>query len=275
MLLLHEMGHTALIPEATVAQYVAKLNEIPLKLFPIHPGDIPEGLDPYRGTPCHCQLGNVYQVLAARGVDVDQVLPWIRPWFLKYQMADGGLSCDNDAYLVEDECPSSMVGTISAFEAILLHTNRPWTNEERTFLDQGARFLMERELRLGSATKHNAAERKSAEHWAKLCFPRFYLYDVLRGLAALVTYFEKTNQPLPGAATRAVIAQLEQAAPDGELAPGRLSFDDVTTIRLTETGEWIRRQPYDTFPLLVAVCVVGKPNPFLTRQWQDLRARLS
>lgn len=135
MLLLHEMGETHQIPEPIVEAYIASLNRIPLKIFPIHAHEMPEGVDPYRGSPCHCQVGNVYQVLAKRGVDVDQELPWIRPWFLRYQMADGGLNCDNEAYLVKDEVPSSMVGTIAAFEAVLLYTPRPFTTEEKSFLD--------------------------------------------------------------------------------------------------------------------------------------------
>ena len=51
------------------------------------------------------------QIIAACGVEVDRALPWARPWFVRYQMSDGGLNCDSDAYLVTDECPSSMVGT--------------------------------------------------------------------------------------------------------------------------------------------------------------------
>jgi hypothetical protein len=50
------------------------------------------------------------------------------------------------SYLVTAECPSSMVGTIAAFEAVLLHTARPWTKEEEAFVDAGARFLMARRL---------------------------------------------------------------------------------------------------------------------------------
>ncbi len=186
MLLLHEMGETKSIPEPVIKAHVTALDKIPLKIFPIQPEDMPAGIDPYRGSPCHCQLGNVYQVLDAWGVDVDKELPWIRPWFLRYQMNDGGMNCDNEAYLVKAEVPSSMVGTNAAFEAILLHTPRPWTAEEKAFLDKGARFLMERKLMHGSLTKHNADERESEKKWLNLCFPRFYLYDVLRGLNALL-----------------------------------------------------------------------------------------
>src|SRR3569623_1267937 len=112
-------------------------------------------------------------------------------------MADGGMNCDNSAYLVKDEVPSSMVGLIAAFEAILLYTPRTWTPEEEAFLEKGAQFLIRRKLVEGSSTKHNASERESAKQWRRLCFPRFYLYDVLRGLDALTLWAEKTNHLLP------------------------------------------------------------------------------
>lgn len=275
MLLLHEIGHTMQIPEAAVERYIAALNRIPVKIFPIHPEDLPPGTDPFRGTPCHCQLGNVYQVLAARGVEVDAELPWIRPWFLRYQMADGGLNCDNDAYLVKDECPSSMVGTIAAFEAVLLHTPRPWTDAERLFLDRAAKFLIERQLRLGSATKHNADERTSAESWVKLCFPRFYLYDVLRGLNALLLWAEKTQSRLPPHAVELVVGHLAREFGDGPVRIGRRSYEGVKTIEQSATGEWIRRQDATTFPLLDAVSVVGDASPYLSRQWTDCKRRLA
>ena len=125
MLLLHEMGLTQDIPSKLIDAFIDTLNLTQLKIFPIQPDDMPEGIDPYRQSPCHCQIGNVYQVLAARGIDVDQRLPWMRPWLLRYQMSDGGLSCDCEAYLAQGEVPSSMVGTISVFEAVLLYTDRP------------------------------------------------------------------------------------------------------------------------------------------------------
>lgn len=82
MLLLHEMGESKRIPKQMIERYVASLNRIPLKIFPIQPEDMPEGVDPFRGTPCHCQLGSVYQVLSAWGLDVDNELLWIRSFTL-------------------------------------------------------------------------------------------------------------------------------------------------------------------------------------------------
>jgi hypothetical protein len=275
MLLLHEMGETKRIPKLMIERYIASLNRLPLKIFPIHPEDTPEGVDPYRGSPCHCQLGNVYQVLSAYGVDVDKELPWIRPWFLKHQMADGGLNCDSEAYLVTDECPSSMVGTIAAFEAVLLFTPRPWTKEEKNFLDSGAQFLMGRKLMLGSPTQHNASERKSAELWTKLCFPRFYLYDVLRGLNALALWAEKTNQNLPSVSVIDALTYLDQQFPDGEVKIGRHSFDGVGTLLPTPSGQWIRKQPATFFPLLEKVSAIGAISPYLSKQWLETKNRLA
>lgn len=274
MLLLHEMGETHQIPEAIVEAYIASLNRIPLKIFPIHAHEMPEGVDPYRGSPCHCQVGNVYQVLAKRGVDVDQELPWIRPWFLKYQMADGGLICDNEAYLVKDEVPSSMVGTIAAFEAVLRYTSRPFTTEEKSFLDRGAQFLMKRKLILGSDTNHNASERESAKNWGKLCFPRYYLYDVLRGLNALTLWAEKTGQSLPKAAIQEAVESIRKQFPTGEVRIGRHSYEGTGTILQNENGEWIRRQPASFFPLLSKVSEIGSVSPFLSKQWADCRKRI-
>lgn len=274
MLLLHEMGETHQIPETIVEAYVASLNRIPLKIFPIHAHEMPEGVDPYRGSPCHCQVGNVYQVLAKRGVNVDQELPWMRPWFLRYQMSDGGLNCDNDAYLVKDEVPSSMVGTIACFEAILLFTKRPWTTEEKLFLDRGAQFLMKRKLMLGSDTKHNASERESAKTWAKLCFPRYYLYDVLRGLNALTLWAEKTEQMLPKAAIQDAVESIQSQFPSGNIRIGRHAFEGAGTILQNENGEWIRRQPASFFPLLHNVSEIGSVSPFLSKQWSEVLKRL-
>ena len=275
MLLMHEIGETNSIPQAVIRTYVASLDRMPLKIFAIHPEDMPAGIDPYRGSPCHCQLGNVYQVLAAWGVEVDKELPWIRPWFLRYQMADGGLNCDNEAYLVKNEVPSSMVGTIAAFEAILLHTPRPWTNEEKAFLNKGAKFLMERKLMYGSQTKHNADERESEKKWLKLCFPRFYLYDVLRGLNALLIWAEKTNQSVPRGAIQEVVTYLAERFPDGRMRIERHSYDGVGTMLPSPSGEWIRRQPANFFPLLVKTSAIGEVSPFLSMQWAEAEGRLA
>lgn len=274
MLLLKEMGLTSKIPEKMIREWIAKLNKIPLKIFPIKPEDFPSGLDPFRDSPCHCQLGNVYQILAIWGIDVDRELPWIRPWFLRYQMADGGLNCDNDAYLVENEVPSSMVGTIAVFEAVLLNTNRAWTVEESNFLNLSAKFLMKRHLTLGSDTKHNASERESAKLWLQPCFPRFYLYDALRGLSALLKWSQATKQTIDPESIRAVVVYYSNRFPDGKIKNERQSFANVSTIAQSTDCEWLRRQPATFFPLLLKVSEVGVESPYLSKQWAEIKEML-
>ena len=45
MLLLYEMGLVKEIPASIVEAYVEAINKIPLKIFPIQPEDMPEGID--------------------------------------------------------------------------------------------------------------------------------------------------------------------------------------------------------------------------------------
>ncbi len=198
MMLLHEMGHTREIPPTAIEALARELENTPSTEFL-------DGSDYH----CHCALGCVYQLLAAYGLDVDGRMPWIRQWFLRYQMRDGGFNCDADAYAVEDECPSSMVGTIAPFEAVLFYTPRDWTAEEIEFLDRGASFLQERALWQGSPTRHNAEEREQSKAWTDLCFPRFYFYDVLRGLYALLSWAERRGVKLERARFAQVLKGLE------------------------------------------------------------------
>ncbi|HKA86827.1 MAG TPA: hypothetical protein VKE22_04140 [Haliangiales bacterium] len=271
MLALHELGEARRIPGRVVTAMVDGLNALPFKIFPIGPDEAP-GADRWRDSTCHCALGNIYQALTACGVDVDAALPWIRPWFLRYQMADGGLNCDETAYLVEDECPSSMVGTIAPFEAMLLGST--WTEDRRAFLDRAAGFLIARELRLGSPSVHNAVERTVATIWLRPCFPRFYFYDVLRGLAALVRWAERTDGPIPRRAVARVIEHLVAEFPDGAIRLERHGTASCPTTRAEGAdGTWVR-VPTTSFPLLDTASVLGKPCAASTRQWSATRRGL-
>ena len=121
MLLLHELGEARRIPARTAAAMVAGIDRL-LHIFPIEPAER-AGVDLQRDVACHCALGTMYAVLAACGIDVARALPWVKPWFARYQMADGGLNCDDSAYLQAGECPSSMVATVPPLEAMLVDTS--------------------------------------------------------------------------------------------------------------------------------------------------------
>jgi hypothetical protein len=274
MVVLHEIGEARRIPERVAIAMADGLNALPIRIFPIRPEDSPSGGDPGRDSTCHCALGCIYQVLSACGLDVDAALPWIKPWFVRYQMSDGGLNCDETAYLVDDECPSSMVGTIAPFEAMLLGDPATWAADQRTFLARAAQFLVERRLMLGSQTRHNAEERDAQAAWLLPCRPRFYHYDVVRGLGALVRWAEASQSAIPRDAVAPVVDHLVATFPDGIIRIQRRSFERATTRLRAADGTWIRHQPTSRFPLLEATSVIGAACPYSTREWSAARRGL-
>jgi hypothetical protein len=268
MVLLWELGEARQIPAQIVRAMVDGLNALPLKTFPIWPEDAPPGHDGARDSSCHCAMGSITQVLHACGVDVTRELPWGKPWFQRYQMADGGLNCDEAAYRAEGECPSSMVGTAAAFEAMQLIA------EDDPFLEKAARFMVTRALVNGSETTFNAAERESASTWAALCFPRFYFYDVLRGLAAIVAYTAAhADRRLAACIVEPIVTQLAAKFPDGIVRVERQAFAGRGSL-VCRDGAWQRVKTATMFPLLERTSAIGAPSAALTRQWRETRARL-
>ena len=273
LLLLLELGEAQRIPARALRAMRDRLEAMPVKHFPFSLAELPPGLDLHRDTLCHCALGSIYQVLAAGGLDVDRELPWAKPWLLRYQLADGGLTCDNEANLVTGECPSSMVGTVAPLEAMLLGDPATWSAAQRTFVDRAAGFLVGRELRRGSTSVRNAEEREREPLWLRPCFPRFYFYDVLRGASALVRWAELRGATLPLASVEAVATHLCEAFPDGLVRPQRLSYEGTGTRAPDASGTWTR-QPASRFALLDATSAVGEPSPWLTREWTQTRQGL-
>jgi hypothetical protein len=265
MLMLYELGAVQRIPARVVSAMVDGLTALPLHIFPIHSEDWPPNVDQQLGSMCHCAVGCMDQVLAACGVDVDRSLPWIEPWYRRYQMVDGGYNCDESAYLVSNECPSSMVGTVASFEA-LIHRGPSQT------CDRAAAFLIGRELRLGSPTLHNEDERAAAKSWPELCFPRFYFYDVLRGITALVRWASEQSRTIPLRAVAPVAEQLVARFPDGIVRIGRVAFAGKTTLAF-DSGVWKRRRA-KVNPLLALVSSAGAASPVLTQRWGFTRRAL-
>jgi hypothetical protein len=274
MVLLFELGESRRIPERASAKMAAALAAFKLKIFPIHEGECPDPCTP-GDVQCHCALGCMAQVLAACGRDVDRELPWIESWLVRYQMADGGLNCDDSAYRVTGECASSMVGTVAPLEAMLLGRREAWSPARAAFVERAGQFLIGRKVMLGSSTAHNADERVSQVAWREPCFPRFYLYDVLRGLAALVRWAEVTERALPLAAVTGVVDHLAAAFPDGAVQRQRLSYAGVGTwLPAPAMSGWKREPLAFRSPLLDATSAVGRPCPYLTRQWSATRHAL-
>lgn len=234
MLLLFELGLAGRIPRDTAVALARKIDAHYLHHFPTEP---PPGVDPIAGIPCHCQLGNVYRVLHACGLDVDAELPWIRPWFLKYQLPDGGLNCDEAAY-AKPTPRSSFLSTLPPLEAVLFCTERPFTPEERRFLDRGREYLVQREL-CRSLSRGLAVIDES---WLRPAFPRFYFYDILRGLRYVVKHALRFREALPTSALLETLGVL------GAVEPVRRELASEPT-RRRSGGEW-GKGPSATFGLL-------------------------
>lgn len=285
MLLLYEMGWVHLIPEVVVHKMVEVLKTYYLKFFPIKEEEIPKGTDQYRKIPCHCALGSMYQVLFFYGVNVDVELPWIRPWFLKYQLSDGGLNCDEKAYLKLFP-KSSIVSTLPCLEAVLYSRSRDLnfkslsttpgsladslTIDEINFLNRGADYLVRHQL----FRKQTTGEIIDSQ-WMEIKFPRFYEYDFLRGYYFLIRWNEISEYPIPKNLTDVVTSLVSQQWSDqGILLKRYHQIDDRSYQPSEDTSDknWIWGKSSE-FDLMKAVSFEGCPCPILTQQWEAIQKR--
>lgn len=264
MTLLWEMGLARAIPERAVAGMIQAMDAHYLHHFPIRQSELPEGTDPHRGVACHCALGTMYQVLHAYGIEVDRELPWIRNWFLTYQLPDGGLNCDERAY-AKTGGKSSVVSTLPPLEAVLFCTKRPFTAEEERFLDRGAQYLIDHKL-YRSRTTGGVIH----EDWLELCFPRFYEYDILRGLHYLACWAEKRHKTIPRPAIEEALGLMRAKMKNRNLETSRVMVAGKKTLIEGGDGAWVRVDA-ETFELLDRVSAPGTPNQWLTAQWNRVR----
>lgn len=257
MATLYEMGEVNRIPGQVVTDAKRWLETKVWQTFVITAADLPSTMeDKMKLDCCHCELAVYYMILRAYGCDLDNELPWIREWLLKHQLPDGGLNCEPEAYL--DSKKSSMISSLPPLEAILWYTDREFTKQEAKFLDEGARYIMEHHL---VCSKQDGTIID--EDWLKPCFPRFFEYDILRGMYFLAEWSRRRNQALPAGLLREGIERLKPYLGSEGLRIGRQVFDPQ--------GPW----GGNTFSLLEAVSKVGDVSPYLTRQWNEVIAYLN
>ena len=134
-------------------------------------------------------------------------------------------------------------------EAVLHFTKRDYTNAEARFLDAGTQYLIEHCL---VCSKSNGSVIN--EEWLKPFFPRYFGYDILRGLSYLVEWSRRREQPLPSEIIEEGLDRLENYITDSGIVIGRRVND--------KNGDWRGR----AFPLMKAVSEVGRTSPYLTRQ---------
>jgi hypothetical protein len=247
MTLLWEMGLADRIPNSILGETVSGINSHFLKTFPFTDAEIPSGKEEFRHVVCHCALGTIDQVLWSRGIDLRREASWTAGWYERYQLPDGGLNCTKEAYVGSKK--SSIVSTVPCLEAVLAKAPNISVSEE-AFLDRGAKYLIDH--RLVRSSRGEIIDTL----WLKPAFPRFYLYDALRGAAFLTRWAKYRGRTIPDTALADARewAHLDAVSPAGS---------NVSMRSFQWTGEqWIRGQA-SLFPLLERVGRVGEPCPYL------------
>lgn len=267
MTLLVEMGEARRIPREALTAFALAVRHHYLPHFPFHEHELPPGTDGHRHIACHCALGTAYRNLAAWGAPVDLLLPDARAWYVRYQLEDGGLNCDEQAY-TRPVRRSSVVSTVPVLEALLAAPGRLTEAEERA-LDAGAAYLLERRL-FRSVSRGGRAIDPA---WLEPIFPRFYEYDVLRGARLVARWALRRGKPLPAEAIAEALDALARWAAGG-CRPRRWLGSEGTLVPEGELG-WGLVRPAPTFALLDAVSDPSRPNPWLQQEWNALRADLA
>jgi hypothetical protein len=262
MLLLYETSKADLIPKTIMDTMIAALNDHYLKLFPFYVNEIPEGNDPYRHIMCHCGLGSIYKVLRSGYDNIDSLLPWARPWFVKYQLPDGGLNCDEQSYTNSKK--SSIVSSLPVYEAVLKCAETGLTKEEEEFLDKGAEYLI----------SHRLIYRSNGvimdESFLNLQFPRFYSYDILRGLSFLSEWRKIRNKDNADEVIDFGYDFISKKLSAGKLKIERCDLKNSGTLIQSDSGEWVWNKEAKLFPLLDRLSVVGEESEYLTSYYDNL-----
>lgn len=260
MALLDEAGLTDRVPLPVAEALLASAKRY-LAVFPLRLEEVPPGIDTHRDIVCHCALATLDRMLRNRGVDIDRTLPWVRGWYAKYALPDGGWNCDESTY-TKPTPHSSFMSTVPMLEAL---ANRPeLAGDEGLVLDRGARYLIERRL-FWSLSKNAVAHPEFLE----TTFPRYYDYDILRGLAFLVRWARQRGAKLPAAAIVEAVETLARAAgPGGALAPARRGWHGEKTLEPQADGTWTKGHPARYFPLLEEAGRTDRPSAALTRSWR-------
>jgi hypothetical protein len=243
--------------------FVKKLWEISdshyLHFFPLKEDEIPANCDPYRHIICHCALGTLVKFACAKKINVTNLYPWVYDWFIRYQLPDGGYNCDEQAYTKSGK--SSIVSTITMLEAGLALYQLTQDMKLAKILHKGVEYLIEHKIFRSLSGKVLNSD------FLKLTFPRFYEYDVLRGLTFLSRYATTFSKIIPNSAieeTVHLIKSKEDGA--GNLKTERQFHMNEGTMDF-QNGEWKFSKENYSFPLLENLPKANVINPYLTNEW--------
>jgi len=153
-----------------------------------------------------CLTGNVGAALIRMGYIDDPRLQKSLEWLIRIQNRDGGWLCPYWRAHVNDT-HGCFYGTICPLEAFSEVPEAKRSKAMKETIEKGAEFLLMH--RLFKADHHNFAVINQS--WLKLGFPRFYGYNVLRGLDVLTKLGYVEDERLDDA----VKVVLQKRMPDG------------------------------------------------------------
>jgi hypothetical protein len=268
-LLLCELDCSALISREFFRHYSSKVNKHYLHFFPFTLEAVPVGRNPRSVVACHCYLGSFFKMHQLVKPDYPP-LEWIVPWFKRYQNEDGGLNCDEEKYL-KPSPTSSFLSTVACLEGMLTFEKGILAEDEDAldFLDRGVTYLLERKLLRSKRTGEIIDEK-----WLQPAFPRFYSYDILRGLSLVTSWALKRGRKLSRQLIEEALELVAQQVGEAGLVPRRSHVAEMKTLLPLPNGEFEEDVSAGRFSLLDFVDRVGEPSLPLTQEWLGLLLRL-
>jgi hypothetical protein len=145
-------------------------------------------------------------------------------------------------------------------EVMLLIYRRTGDESLKTSLEAGAQYL------LNHAVYKSSTGRLITEAWLHLSFPRYYDYDVLRGLSFLAEWAAVFGKKLPHDIVADCMRQIEPALDESGLI--RITEDKIAVEgSLVQNGSvWEWKEKASRFPALDMFGKVGMASLPLSRQ---------
>jgi len=276
-LLLFELGLSKQIPRQFLQRYVELVDNHYLHFFPFHEHEVPAHLDPVSNIACHCFLGTYVQVLHSTDIALetktDRPLPspWIAEWFQRYQNPDGGLNCDESAYL-KDPPISSITSTVAVVEAFLAKSTKDSGLDQagRDFVDRAMDYILKR--RLFRSLKNGAVIN---EGWLAPAFPRFYEYDVMRGLQLTTNYALKMTRKIKACDILEAFGLVDACLkPAGFIQGSSHCHGALTRVPSGRGQPLLTKQSAVCPPLLMLCDRPGSPSPWLLGHYAQILENL-
>jgi len=258
MLALSEMGLGHRIPGPVMDLMVERIDRHYLHHFPLVESELPPGTDPVRHIMCHCALGTMMRLLRENDIDVAGRYPWLPQWLDRYQMQDGGFNCDEEAY-TRQRPVSSLVSTLPMLEFMQTLHQYGDMNLERG-LAAGYEYLLAHRF-VRSARNGRLLDRS----WLTPVFPRFFKYDLLRGLAHAAGFAHLTGRSGDLPLFNEVADTVTRWFVEGPGEEMRMHTHDGTFLPGSD-GAW-QRGPSTGFPLLKALSRPEEALRYLAPHW--------